>query len=43
MPGPARRGKSAVGAILDTIVNVITLPFRLLAKLFGGGGRRQRQ
>lgn len=35
MARPARRGKSAVGAILSTIVNVLTLPFRVLGKLFG--------
>lgn len=40
MPRPARRGKSAVSAVLDTVINVITLPFRVLGRLFGGTGRR---
>jgi len=39
MSEPGRRGKGAVRSILDTIVNVITLPFRLLGQLFG---RRRR-
>lgn len=30
---------SALRAIVSTIVNVITLPFRVLARLLGGGGR----
>lgn len=39
MSQPAKRGKGAVQTVLDTIVNVITLPFRLLGQLFG---RRRR-
>lgn len=40
MPGPVRRTSSGLSAILDTIIEVITLPFRLLKRLFGGAGRR---
>lgn len=36
MPGPVRRGESALSAVLGTIVSVITLPFRVLGRLFGG-------
>lgn len=35
MPAPVRRGQSALGAILGTIISVITLPFRLIGRLFG--------
>lgn len=42
MTRPARRGRSAVGAVLDTAVNVITLPFRVLGRLFGGHRRTGR-
>lgn len=42
MASPTRRGKSAVGAVLDTVVNVITLPFRVLGRLFGGRRRHPR-
>jgi hypothetical protein len=34
MARPARRGRSALGAVLDTLVNVLTLPFRVLGRLF---------
>ncbi|MGH8880952.1 MAG: LPFR motif small protein [Stackebrandtia sp.] len=40
MPGPVRRGQGALSAILGTIISVITLPFRLIGKLFGAGGGR---
>jgi len=40
MPRPARRGQSALSAVLGTIVNVLTLPFRVIGRLFGGHGRR---
>ncbi|MGQ0718830.1 MAG: LPFR motif small protein [Pseudonocardiales bacterium] len=42
MPGPARRGGGALSAIGSTIVNVITLPFRVLGRLFGGNRRPRR-
>ena len=42
MPRPVRRGRSAIGAVLDTVVNVITLPFRVLGRLFGGRTRTRR-
>lgn len=31
---------SALRAIVSTVVNVITLPFRVLGRLLGGGRRR---
>jgi hypothetical protein len=40
MPRPARRGRGALGAILGTVVDVLTLPFRVIGKLFGGRSRR---
>jgi len=42
MPEPARRAGGAVNTIIGTIISVITLPFRLIAQLFGraGGPRR---
>ncbi|GAA4825574.1 hypothetical protein [Tomitella cavernea] len=40
MPGPARRTGGALNSVLDTIINVLTLPFRMLKQLFGAGGRR---
>ncbi|MFC9975310.1 LPFR motif small protein [Spirillospora sp. NPDC127200] len=36
-----RRISSALNAIISTLVNVITLPFRVLGRLVGGGGRRR--
>ena len=33
-----RRITAALQAVIATIVNVITLPFRVLARLLGGGG-----
>jgi hypothetical protein len=42
MARPVRRGRSALGAALDTVVNVITLPFRVLGRLFGGRSRTRR-
>jgi hypothetical protein len=39
MARPARRGRGALGAVLDTVMNVLTLPFRVLGKLFGGRRR----
>jgi hypothetical protein len=39
MARPARRGRSALGAVIDTAVNVVTLPFRVLGRLFGGRRR----
>ncbi|MGH4012815.1 MAG: LPFR motif small protein [Pseudonocardiaceae bacterium] len=35
MAGPARRAGGAVSTIIGTIISVITLPFRLIAQLFG--------
>ncbi|HEY7487268.1 MAG TPA: LPFR motif small protein [Streptosporangiaceae bacterium] len=35
-----RRISAALRAIVATIVNVITLPFRVLARLFGSSRRR---
>ncbi|WP_269844664.1 LPFR motif small protein [Actinophytocola xanthii] len=42
MARPARRGKSALGAIADTAANVVTLPFRVIGRLFGGSRRKTR-
>ncbi|MFC5747766.1 LPFR motif small protein [Actinomadura rugatobispora] len=42
-----RRIAAALQAVIATIVNVITLPFRVLSRLIGGGGaapaRRSRR
>lgn len=35
MSEPARRGKGALNAVIGTVVSVITLPFRVLGRLFG--------
>ncbi|WP_018657785.1 LPFR motif small protein [Actinomadura flavalba] len=35
------RISAAVNSIVSTIVNVITLPFRVLGKLLGGRRRRR--
>ncbi|WP_260191712.1 LPFR motif small protein [Actinophytocola gossypii] len=35
MTRPARRGKSALSAVIGTVVNVVTLPFRVIGRLFG--------
>lgn len=42
MARPARRGRSALDAVLGTATNVVTLPFRVLGRLFGGRSRRTR-
>lgn len=41
MTRPAQRGKGAGNSILGTIMSVLTLPFRVLGQLFGGGRRRR--
>lgn len=43
MARPARRGKSALSDVLSTAANVVTLPFRVLGRLFGGRGRRTQR
>jgi hypothetical protein len=40
MSGPVGRGRGALSAIMATVMSVITLPFRVLGRLFGGGRRR---
>jgi hypothetical protein len=42
MSQPVGRGKGAIGAIISTVVSVVTLPFRVLAQLFGRPRRRRR-
>ncbi len=42
MSQPVRRGKGAIGAIVSTVVSIVTLPFRVLAQLFGRSRRRRR-
>ncbi|MCW2902688.1 MAG: hypothetical protein JWO67_4953 [Streptosporangiaceae bacterium] len=37
----AGRIGSALSAIIGTIVNVLTLPFRVVGRLLGGGRRRK--
>ncbi len=41
MSQPVRRGKGAIGAIVSTLISVVTLPFRVLAQLFGRSRRRR--
>lgn len=40
MAGPVNRSQGALGAILGTIISVITLPFRLIGQSFGAKGGR---
>lgn len=42
MPEPARRAGGAVNSIVGTIISVITLPFRVIAQLFGRRGTPRR-
>lgn len=42
MSQPGRRGRGAVGAIISTVISVVTLPFRVLGQLFGRSRRRRR-
>ncbi|MGH3823026.1 MAG: LPFR motif small protein [Pseudonocardiaceae bacterium] len=42
MSRPVRRGRGAIGIIISTVVSVVTLPFRVLAQLFGRSRRRRR-
>jgi hypothetical protein len=37
----ARRTNGALGEIISTIVNVLTLPFRVLGRLLSGGRKRK--
>jgi hypothetical protein len=37
----ARRTNGALGDIISTIVNVVTLPFRVLGRLLSGGRKRK--
>ncbi|GAA2417572.1 hypothetical protein GCM10010191_30250 [Actinomadura vinacea] len=38
-----RRIAAALQAIIGTIINIITLPFRVLSHLIGGGARAGRR
>jgi hypothetical protein len=43
MSQPVRRGRGAIGAIISTVISVVTLPFRVLGHLFGRRSRRRRR
>ena len=36
-----RRISAALQAVINTVVSIITLPFRVLSRLIGGGGGRR--
>jgi hypothetical protein len=38
----ARRTSGALGEIVSTIVNVLTLPFRVVGRLLSGGRKKSR-
>lgn len=41
MARPVSRGKGALNTIIGTVVDVVTLPFRVIGRLFGRPGPRR--